>query len=150
MRRNSVRKMTALGLQPRSGRAGFTLVEALVAVVILSVGIVAVMASLGAMAKTEAKLRTKEVMQRLAERKYEELVATSTNLATPQSGDFQDWNEKRFTWSTAVDTTGVDNLNAITLTVSPASGGSDSDKIKVVGLVYIPPSTTTTPGLTTP
>lgn len=122
---------------------GFTLIEALVATALLSIGIVGVLTALGAMAKSEAQARDRETMQRLAFQKYDEILATSQDIAAPQNGDFTDRNERRYVWSMEETPTGVDNLDAVTVTVRPANDNSSNAlAAEASGLVYVPPTTT--------
>src|SRR5665213_947522 len=80
--------------RPLSNRGGFSLIEALASITILGIGIAAVMNGLGAVAKTESRVKRIEAMTRLAQHKFDELVATSTSLssASTQNGDFTDEN----------------------------------------------------------
>jgi len=119
-----------------------------VSIAILSIGIVAVMGAMGSIVRSQGRMKTQEVMQRLAERKFEEMLVTTQDLTSPQNGDFSDWNEYNYNWSTTVDTTSSTYVSAITLTVQPVN--ADSPKVSVVQLIYIPPQTgsTTTTGAT--
>lgn len=135
----------------RSLRAGFTLVEALVSAALLSVGAVAVLGAIGAIYRTQASAQEAETMQRLAYEKYDELVATSLDITQPQEGDFQDQNETRYNWSMTEEPSGVDNLDAITVTVRKVNDNSANARTAVAtGLLYVPPvdSTTGTTGAT--
>jgi Tfp pilus assembly protein PilV len=125
-------------------RGGFTLIEVLVSAGLLGVGIFAVLGAMGAIAKLDSKRQQSEYMRRLAERRYEENLQINQNLQNPTSGDFQDWNEPNYSWSTTVATTGATNLYAITLTVTP--NGRSSPTARVTGVVYIPSQSTTTTG----
>ena len=119
------------------------MVEAIASVGILSIGIIAVVSGIGAVSRAESRVRQVEKMTVLAQHKYEELVATSTTLAS-QSGDFKDQNETNYQWSATVDQTGVTNLVALTVTVSSITDTSSSaPQEKVSGLLYQPPNTTT-------
>ncbi len=143
------RAISGTGSRKRRRRSrGFTLIEALVSAAILSIGIVSALLSLGALARREVANRQQEVLQRLAQRKYDELLVTSTDITTPQSGDFTDWNLPDYKWSTQVDTTGVDNLDAITVTVESNVSNSNTLKALATGVVYVPPQTSTTTGAT--
>ncbi len=124
---------------------GFSLVEAIASIGILSIGIVAVMGGLGAMARAESRIRQVEKMTSLAQHKYDELVATSASLTGNQSGDFSDQNLQNFNWSATIDQTGVTNLVALTVTVTSSSDSSASSPTgHVSGLLYQPPTTSTT------
>ena len=117
--------------------------EALASVVLLGVGIVAGLQGLGAIARSDARVRDSETMLRLANDKYNELVATSSNISAPDSGDFTDRNVTRFQWSSQVDSTGTDNLIAVTVTVT-STDNPNGLGTSVTGLVYQAPTTTAT------
>ncbi len=130
----------------RSRTGGFSLIEAVVSVVILGVGIASVTGALGSIAKTESSMKQREAMTRLAQHKFDELVATSTSLssASTQTGDFTDENNNDYLWSAEVEDTGVTNLEALTVTVTLSKDSSSTAVVgKVSGLLYEPPPTTT-------
>lgn len=129
---------------PRT-RRGYTLIEAMVSAVVLAVGISAVVATLGQMARARGRALETERMQSLAFDKYDELMATG-DFSTPSlSGDFQDHNESRYTWRAELLQTGTTNLESFTVYVDSAAGGLDKT-VKVIGLVYVPPTTGTGTG----
>jgi prepilin-type N-terminal cleavage/methylation domain-containing protein len=126
---------------------GFTLIEALASVTILGLGIASVVGGLGSVSKTEARMKRIEAMTRLAQHKFDELVATSTSLssASTQSGDFKDENNNDYLWSAQVEDTGVTNLEALTITVTLADDSSNTAPTGIVSsLIYVPPVSTTT------
>ncbi len=128
-------------------RRGFSLIEALASVTILGLGIAAVVGGLGAVARTETRTRQIEAMTRLAQHKFDELVATSTSLgsSTIQNGDFSDQNNSDYSWSAQVEDTGITNLEALTVTVTPSSDTSSKAPTGIVtGLIYVAPAATTT------
>jgi len=127
----------------RRNRAGFTLIEALVAAALLATGVAATLGAFGALNHTEASAREVETMQRLAFQKYDELLATSTDLTAPQDGDFSDQNLSGYTWKSEEEPSGVENLDAVTVTVQKANDNSSNPLSAVAyGLVYVPPTTT--------
>ena len=127
----------------RSGpkHRGFTIVEALASIALISVGIVASLQTFGALAKADAREADAEEMQRLALRKYDDIVAAGGLTATASSGDFQDLNQPRFTWKARQSPTGTGNLDRITVEVDFA-GGLNPRKETVAGLFCRPISTT--------
>lgn len=120
---------------------GFTLIEALVAVVILGIGITAVLGGYSSLTRAEARARESETMHRLAVQKLAELRATTQTFSGSDKGDFQDWGDTRHEWSLDVQPSGIDSLDAVTVTVTPTSGGPGSADATV--LVYEPQQTTT-------
>lgn len=122
----------------RQRRRGFTLIEAMAAVVLLGIGIVAAMGSFSVLTRSEDRARQTEYMQRLAQAKLAELVATG-EASTSTTGDFSDQNETEYTWEIEVNTSGITDLDAVTLTVKRTS---TSDQTKLHTLLYVPPDTT--------
>ena len=123
------------------GRSGFTIVEALASVVLLGVGIAAAMGGLSSLSKAEADGQDRERMERLAAQKFDELVATGSTTSA-ESGDFVDRGFPDVTWQSQVSSTGVDNLNHISVTVQ-RSNDSKSPVAVFDSLQYVPPTTTT-------
>ena len=119
------------------GRRGFTLIEALAAVAIVSIGVVAVLGGLGAVAKTEARARETEAMVRLASDKVEELIATRDYLTAATNGDFQELGEARFTWAAQVYPSGIESLDVVEVTVTRE--GTDDKTATASALAYTPP-----------
>lgn len=125
-----------------SAHKGFTLIEALAAIALLSIGIVGVLGGLSSLARGEARAREQELVQRLAIEKYDELVATAPDLAAPQNGDFEDRNLTGFRWESQSEPTGVENLEAITVTVTREPETNLSPVGRASGLRFVPPVTT--------
>lgn len=113
------------------------------AVLILSVGIVAVYGGMNSLTRAEARARDQDLVQRLADEKYEELISTEPDLSAPQSGNFDDRNLS-FTWEMESTPSGIESLQSITVRVEPRNGNSQAPTGIASGLVYVPPTTTTT------
>lgn len=125
-------------------RRGFTLLEAMAAVVLLGIGIVGSLASFSTMIRTEDRVRETERMQRLAQDKLSELIATG-QASTSTDGDFTDRNIEGYTWSLESNASGITDLDSVTLTVSKEGA---TQKAVLDTLVYVPPVGTT--GATAP
>lgn len=123
----------------RAANAGFSLIEALVALVLAGGGIAALVSSMGGMQRSEARILQSERMQRLAQTKLEEIIATQDYNA--QGGDFQDQGITDLSWSMTNDVTSVENLEKVTLKVTKQ--GDESAVQTVETLVYRPPTQTT-------
>jgi type II secretion system protein I len=121
-------------------RRGFTLVEALASVALLAVGIVAAVGTLGRMANSEALLQEKERMARLADEKLQELIGTG-DFQTVTSGDFQERGENRYLWSAALEPTGIENLEVVTVTVARQDERGELESV-ASQLIFIPPVAT--------
>lgn len=125
---------------PPRNRRGFTLLEAMAAVVLLGIGIVGAMGAFATVTRTESSARQKERMQQLASAKLAELVATG-QATTSTNGDYADEQEPDYTWSLEIGTSGITDLNTATITVTRSG---TSEKAKLDTLLYAPPETTTT------
>ena len=127
-----------------SGRrtSGFTLIEALAAVVLLAIGIAGAMGAIATITRNESAARETERMQALAQAKLAELVATG-EAATATSGDFADDGQPDVTWTLENGSSGITDLNTVSLTVE-AKGSNRQTRLDT--LVYTPPATTATTG----
>ena len=79
-------------------------------------------------------------MRRLADEKLHELVATG-DFQIVTEGDFSDIGEARYAWTSALDPTGVENLDVLTVIVTRSSVRDDSG-FEASQLLFIPPTTT--------
>jgi len=123
-------------------KRGFTLIEALVAAVIVGIGVVGAMSGFAVITRTEVRLHESELMQRLAHAKLDELIATGQATQSGQSGDFSEQNLTGYTWSLSTQSTAVTNLNGITVTVTKGDG-QDAATVTSTTLLYVPPTTAT-------
>lgn len=114
------------------------------AVLILSVGIVAVYGGMNSLTRAEARARDQDLVQRLADEKYEELVSTEPDLSAPQNGNFDDRDLPNYTWEMESTPSGIESLQSITVRVEPRNGNAQAPTGLASGLVYVPPVTTTT------
>lgn len=121
-------------------RRGFTMVEALVSIAILTVGIVGALGALGEMTKSEARLRESEMYRRFAKEKYDEIVATGELINAPLDGDFEDRGQPNLVWSLETEpNTLAENLLNVRVVVHP-SGKEDSDGAVFATVRYQPPN----------
>ncbi len=96
------------------------------------------MSAIGSSERAEARLLQKERMQRLANQKLEEIIATQDFGAT--SGDFSDQNEPDLAWEFVEESTSTENLEFLTVTVT---SNSDETRVqKISKLLYRPPTST--------
>jgi prepilin-type N-terminal cleavage/methylation domain-containing protein len=124
---------------PRTKR-GFTLIEALVSVVLLSVGVVSATMALGQMTKSEAYMQEGERMRRLADKKLEALVATG-DYEFVTSGDFSEENDDRYDFTASLEPTGTENLNVVRVTVT-RKDRKDDEGVEASQVIFIPPTNT--------
>ncbi|MBL1149850.1 MAG: type II secretion system protein [Armatimonadetes bacterium] len=119
-------------------KRGFTLVEVVAATAIAGVGIVAAMSTFGAMNAAMARGLETEKMQRIADEKFDEIVATGEVPNTPLSGEVTGTD---FVWNAESATTETENVTELIVTVRRSAGREDSG-IEVRGLVFILPTST--------
>jgi type II secretory pathway pseudopilin PulG len=115
-------------------RRAFTMIEALMAITLAGVGVAAVVGAMGSVTHAEATALEHEKMQRLAIDKYDELVATQ-DYNNVSSGNFQDRSEDSYDWTCDIETTGVDGLDELTVTVRRSAGDREVELV-VSGLIY--------------
>jgi prepilin-type N-terminal cleavage/methylation domain-containing protein len=125
----------------RPGSNGFTLIEAIAAVALMAIGICATLDGLAAISKAQARAMESELMQRLAFRKYDEILSEALLDSGSTSGDFKDIGENRFLWSAERTSTGDGNLDSLVVRVTRA--GKNSDKGAFIEGLICRPSTKT-------
>ncbi|HVT14148.1 MAG TPA: prepilin-type N-terminal cleavage/methylation domain-containing protein [Fimbriimonadaceae bacterium] len=122
---------------------GYTLIEAMVSTVLVTVGLIALLGAYTNLTRNQNIAVQTERMQRLAVDKYQELVATEALQTQALNGDFSDRGEDSYLWEATVGETGVQNLSALTVTVTLRDSPDDKEKAVVNGVVYQQPQTTT-------
>ncbi len=118
-------------------KRGFTLIEVLVAIILLGTGIAAVSLALGNVARNAARIEESASLNRLAARKLDELVATGEATNGNASGTFEEEGFPNVTWAITSEPSGVENLNTITITVSKEANDETGKQIST--LVFVPP-----------
>lgn len=128
----------------RDRKRGFSLVEALVSVVITAVGVAAALKGIASLTLAQAQSLERARMADLAIHKLDELIAT--DQTTDVGGDFQDIGESRYTWESLVTSTTQADLSQFKVTVSKVNQADNGVQEVVTVLHYVPPQgTTTTP-----
>lgn len=122
---------------PGNKRQAFTLVEVIVATVILAIGIVSLVGALGGLTRAERAVSDKELITRIANDKLQELIATEA-WQSEAGGSFDDPNLDDFTWSLEEVNVGIENLTGLNLTVDSSNRG----EVTVSTIVFTPPETT--------
>jgi len=118
---------------------GFTIVEVVVATVLIVVGITALMRGLGAVDKATAALLEKDKVSRLAQQKLDEVIATE-EYKTATQGSFDSPDEK-YSWTLENVATGVESLVGLRLTVTDSTRANGRTGVAET-LKYEPPTTT--------
>lgn len=122
------------------------MIEAVAAIALVGIGVASSMSGLGAMAKTDRAMQGREVMQRLAVQKYDEIVATNGINTAELNGDFSDRSDNTYEWRAEVQPSGEENLEILTVTVKRLNTEEGPEAV-IDGLVFQPPQNT---GGTTP
>ncbi len=127
-------------------KRGFTIVEALVAVVLTGIGVAASVNGLASLTKAQALAIERERMSRLAVMKLDDLIATGQ--ITNVGGTFEEMGDERFLWEASVSTTGVENLSQLTVSVRLAETSGRSAEVNATALAYEEPQATVVGGET--
>jgi len=120
--------------------SGFTLVEVLVTIVLVSVAIVGTMGALRSIQRGNASANTADLLQNLAQQKLNDLSTSATPAGNGSAGNFSDRGYPNITWSLEDNATSVTNLNLDTVTVT---SGKDSESISTE-IDVVPQTTSST------
>lgn len=99
-------------------KRGFTMVEVLVTVVLVSVALVGVFGGLRSLQAADARAQTADLLQRLASEKVADLKLLSDPSTGPGAGDFADRGYPDVTWSASVEATGTTDVDKVTITAT--------------------------------
>lgn len=118
-------------------RAGFSLVEMLVTIVLVGLAMAGVFGGIRSLMAAEAKARDANLLQRLAADKLNEMGPVTDPRTADTSGDFTDSGYSDITWTMELETTSTLNVQQVTVT---ATRGNTSQTIS--SLVFLRPQTT--------
>lgn len=108
----------------RHNRQGFTLVEMIVAAILLVVGVVAALACIGSATRSTALAAEYTTAALLAQQRFAEIEAQPDQLTSgDQQGDFGE-EFPGYSWHQMVETTDFGGLVRITLTIEWPSGAT--------------------------
>jgi general secretion pathway protein I len=116
--------------------AGFTLIEVMVALVIVSLALAAVAASMGQMIDTANTMRDRTFASWIAQNKIAELRLAGVIPEVGESSGEVDYANTSWAWTAEIAETGVENLLKVDVTVSYA--GSDAPVRQVTGFIGEP------------
>lgn len=116
----------------------FTLIEMLVTIFLVGIGIAAVFGGLGAMAKAEARARDADLVQSLAQLKWDEFISVSDPSVAEDKGDFADQGYADVTWELTLANATLTDVQELTLV---ARRGDVEQTL--VGLRFVPPTAST-------
>ena len=120
--------------------SGFTLIEVMVATLLLGLGITMGFAALSSMTTTELRIREVEKMNLLATQKLNEVLATGTVANQATDGNFDDYGEPKYKWTLDTVATGTDNLSTARITVHTSADRSTDPTATASGLVFTSPN----------
>lgn len=112
--------------------SGFTLVEVLIACVLLGVGITASLSGYAALARTRGRFVQTERMRELAARKLDELSAVATEAELNGSGNFEEDGAPGIDWRAESQDGDQTDLTILTIVATDAAGREE----KVTRLLY--------------
>lgn len=101
----------------KSRRSAFTLIEVMVAAVLVAVGAVSLVAALAGFTRAELAVQDRDLVSLLAHQKLDELVATQGYL-DQTSGNFQASGLESYTWEAQTEFTGTAGLNYLRVIVT--------------------------------
>lgn len=117
----------------------FSIVEVVIATVLIVVGITALMRGLGGIDRATTALLEKDKVSRLAQQKLDEVVATE-EYKTATQGSF-DAPDEKYSWTLENVATGVESLVGLRLTVTDSTRANGRTGVAET-LKYEPPTTT--------
>jgi prepilin-type N-terminal cleavage/methylation domain-containing protein len=120
-----------------SAKRGFTIVEVLMAVFVLAVGITGLVGAISGLTRAESRIAERDLIDRIAHEKLDELVATQT-WQSEAGGGFDDPRFSDYTWSIEEENVGIENLTGLTLTVDSTNKGS----VSISTVVFTAPAAT--------
>ncbi len=124
-------------------RAGFTLVEVIIATALLGLGIAMGFSALSGMTRTELLLREKEKMNLLAVQKLDEVLAVGSVATQETEGSFQEYGEPNYQWSLETADSGTENLETVRVVVRTSEDKSTDPTSSASGLVFTSPNAQT-------
>ncbi|MCX6379342.1 MAG: type II secretion system protein [Armatimonadetes bacterium] len=125
---------------------GFTLVELIVTIFIVSVALVAVMGGIRSLGVADVKAHEAELLQQFAAQKLADLRTAADLNNAETSGNFSDQGYAGVTFQVTVQPSGTDNVDEVKVTVL-----HNNEAQSLTELMFVPPAptTSTTTGATT-
>lgn len=120
----------------RRRETGFTLIEVMVALVIVSLALAGVAASMGQMIDTANTMRDRTFASWIAQNKIAEMRLAGVVPEVGESSGEVDYANAAWAWTANVSETGVENLLKVDVTVSYA--GFDAPVRQVTGFIGEP------------
>lgn len=112
----------------------------MVAIFLTAIGVTALVGVLGTVSRTDARVMLKERVERAADEKLSELVATG-EIQYDGSGSFDNPEDADLSWSSQFVATGTEGLSHASVTVSAGDYSAVADR-----LIFIAPESEETEG----
>lgn len=129
----------------RKSRAGFTLIEVLAALVIVSLGMLGVITAVGQTASNSTYLREKTIAHWVAMNRLTEARLQPAAPKVDKSSDEVEMAGRRWRWTMNVTQTPVETIRRIDVSVRPLEADEDSSLASVTGFygaAIAPPGST--------
>lgn len=126
-------------IRGRRKEQGFTVVEVMVASLLMVTAVVVVLGGIRAIQRANVHAANMSLLQRLASEKLEDAVASGDVTTYGSQGDFSDRGYSDATWTLNIQNSSATNVDEMTVT---ATRGKDTQTLNQY--VYIQPATTTT------
>ncbi|MET0532707.1 MAG: type II secretion system minor pseudopilin GspI [Steroidobacter sp.] len=117
----------------RHGLAGFTLIEVAVALIVVSLGMLAVIETVGGSARNTSYMREKTVAHWVAMNKLTEVRLLPSAPALDKSSDEIEMAGRKWRWTMEAKQTPVESIRRIDISVRPAEAPDGSSMASVSG-----------------
>lgn len=108
-------------------KSAFTLIEVLVAVVLIGIAITSLVGGLGSLTNSYRRTVERDTLVRLANEKLDELIGTG-EWTSVSEGEFEGDRYANFEWALESETTTIEGLEYVKLTVTKTGpAGEDSE-----------------------
>lgn len=125
---------TAYSLRTRCTRsAGFTLIEVLAALIIVSLGMLGVIEAVSQTARNDAYLRDKTIAHWVAMNQLTKVRLETRAPKIDKSSDEVDMANRRWRWSMTITQTPVESVRRIDISVAPAEASKESSLARITG-----------------
>lgn len=131
---------------PVRAERGFTLIEVVVALIVVSLGMLAVIETVGSTARNSSYLRDKTIAHWVAMNKLTEVRLQANAPAIDKSSDEVEMAGREWRWTVEVKQTPVETIRRIDVSVRPAEAPEKSSMASVSGFfgTAVAPAGTTT------
>lgn len=128
----NIKKNVLRGRSPLTSKAGFTLIEVVIAITLFAIFIIAFISTQGSNVRDSVNMKEELLLQKLCENKLNEILLDPPELKesltlTPKKGNLEDMGYSDYEYSVEYKRLKIPNLNAITGEDSEKEGEADGD-----------------------